>query len=102
MSGEIKTTTDHEEVRRWAQDRGGSPACVHNPFNTAGETSELRIDFLHEKYNDDVREVTWEEFFALFDRQRMVLVYQTETEGGKVSRFGRIVRPDGVAQALIE
>jgi len=102
MSGEIKTTTDHEEIQRWATERGGSPARIYNPFNSPGDTSELRIDFLHEKYNDDVREVSWEEFFDMFDRQRMVLVYQTETEGGKVSRFGRIVKPEGVEQALIE
>lgn len=102
MSGEIKTTTDHDEVQRWAQERGGSPARVHNPFNNSGDGFELRIDFLREKYNDDVHPLSWEEFFDIFDRQRMVLVYQSETEGGKLSRFGRIVKPDGVAQALIE
>ena len=99
MSGETKTTSDHEEIQRWAQDRGGTPACVHNPL---ANSTDLRIDFLHEKYNDDVRGISWEEFFRIFDQQRMVLVYQTETEGGKLSRFGRIVKSDNVAQALIE
>lgn len=102
MSGETKTTTDHEQIRTWAQERGGRPARVHNAFGSKREDCILQIDFLHDKYDDDVEELTWDAFFEMFDRENMVLVYQTETEGGRPSSFGRIVRQAGVAQALID
>lgn len=102
MAGETKTTTNHEEIQQWAQSRGGRPARIHNSFGAPADGSVLQIDFLHEKYNDDVEEITWEDFFAMFDREHMVLVYQTETEGGKPSCFGRIVRQENVPQAVIE
>jgi len=102
MAGETKTTRDHEEIRRWAEDRGGRPARLHHAFGAKPESCHLQIDFLQEKYNDDVEPIAWEAFFELFDREQMVLVYQTETEGGKKSCFARIVKQEGVAQALIE
>lgn len=102
MSGETKTTTNHEEIRQWAADRGGRPARIHNTFGSTQDSCVLQIDFLYDKYDDDVKEVTWDEFFELFDREQMVLVYQTETEGGKLSRFGRVVKKEGVPQAVIE
>jgi hypothetical protein len=102
MQGETKTTTDHDEIRRWAEDRGGSPARIHNAFGAAPTACVLQIDFVHEKYNDDVEPIAWDEFFRLFDQENMVLVYQTETEGGKRSCFGRIVRRENVPQAVIE
>ncbi|MCI0632141.1 MAG: hypothetical protein L0Y44_15970 [Phycisphaerales bacterium] len=102
MPGETKTTTDHQEIRQWVQDRGGRPVRVRNTFGSTSDTCVLQIDFLFEKYNDDVEEIGWEEFFTLFDREHMVMVYQTETEGGRESRFARIVRQDSVAQAVIE
>ena len=102
MAGETKTTTNHDEIRRWAHDRGGRPSRIHNTFGSTLDSCVLQIDFLHDKYDDDVQEITWEEFFDLFDREHMVLVYQTETEGGNLSRFGRIVRQESVPQAVIE
>jgi hypothetical protein len=102
MSGEMKTTTNHDEIRQWAEGRGGRPARIHNTFGASPDASVLQIDFLHDKYDDDVEAISWDEFFALFDREDMVLVYQTETEGGKQSCFGRIVRRQNVPQAVIE
>jgi hypothetical protein len=52
--------------------------------------------------DDGVQEIGWDEFFAILDREGMVLVYQNQTESGKLSRFGRIVRREAVAQAVIE
>jgi hypothetical protein len=35
---ETRTTTDHDEIRRWAEEHGGQPAVVKG-------TEILRIDF---------------------------------------------------------
>ena len=43
-SGSSKTTTDHEEIRRWVEARGGRPACVRGTGGR-GDTGMLRIDF---------------------------------------------------------
>jgi hypothetical protein len=102
MNGDTKTTTDHNEIRRWAEDRGGRPVRVHGVFGKTGDATDLRIDFLFDKYDDDVEQISWEDFFAQLDREQMVLVYQTETEGGSTSRFARIVRKEDVQQAVIE
>jgi hypothetical protein len=102
MNGDTKTTTDHAQIRSWAEDRGGRPVRVHGVFGRQADASDLRIDFLFEKYNDDVEQISWEDFFTQFDREKLVLVYQSETEGGSMSRFARIVRRDEVAQAVIE
>ena len=49
-----------------------------------------------------MKEVSWDDFFARFEGDQLALVYQTETEGGKLSRFARIVRREAVPQAVIE
>lgn len=102
MNSDTKTTTDHEQIQSWAEDRGGRPVRVHGVFGRQPDSTDLRIDFLFEKYNDDVEQISWEEFFTQFDREKLVLVYQSETEGGSMSRFARIVGRDEVAQAVIE
>ena len=33
MAGESKTTTDHDEIRRWVEERGGRPAAVKETGN---------------------------------------------------------------------
>ena len=40
-----KVTTDHDEVRRWAEARGGKPAIVTRTEGAHGEPGILRIDF---------------------------------------------------------
>jgi hypothetical protein len=102
MSGDTKSTTDHDLIRKWAEDRGGRPVRVLNVFGAQPDESHLRIDFLFDKYDDGVQQISWDEFFAIFDREGMALVYQTETESGILSRFGRIVRSNAVPQAIIE
>lgn len=101
MNGETKVTTDHDEIRRWAQERNGRPVSVkHDPLNPNGCT--IQIDFLYDRFDDNIHEISWDEFFDAFERDEMALVYQTETEGGRMSRFGRIVRRVNVPQAVIE
>jgi hypothetical protein len=101
MNGETKVTTDHEEIRHWAQERNGRPVSVkRDPLNPNG--SIIQIDFLYDKYDDNIHEISWNEFFDAFENDALALVYQTETEGGRLSRFGRIVRRENVPQAVIE
>jgi hypothetical protein len=85
-------TTDHAKIRSWAEARNGRPARVHG----TGEPDDagiLRIDFPEEKDDEDeeLEEITWEEFFEKFDEKRLAFVYQDQTASGTQSRFNKFV-----------
>ena len=78
-------TTDHGEIRAWAEERKGRPAVVR----TGGKGGILRFDF-GEK-DEKLEEVSWEEFFKIFDDNDLAFLHQDETAGGKTSRFFKFV-----------
>jgi hypothetical protein len=82
---ESKTTTNHDEIRQWAEDRGGRPAVVR----TKGEGGILRIDFGEPE--EEFEAIEWDEFFRIFDENNLAFLYQDETGGGKTSRFNKFV-----------
>lgn len=40
-----KSTTDHDEIRQWAEARNGRPAVVKSTRGKGDDTGILRIDF---------------------------------------------------------
>ena len=87
---EAKTTTDHDEIRRWVESRGGRPAAVRE---TGGgdDPGILRIDFTDEPGGDDddrLEEISWDEFFRAFEENDLAFLYQEEGD----SRFNKLVR----------
>ncbi len=89
MAGESKTTTDHDEIRRWVEERDGRPATVKG---TGGDDDAglLRIDFPGGS-GDRLEEISWEDFFEKFDEKKLAFLYQDETSAGKESRFFKFV-----------
>jgi hypothetical protein len=87
-----KRTTDHTRIRRWAEARDGKPARVQ-ATGQSDEAGLLRIDFPedHEDEDDDLEEITWDEFFEKFDEKRLAFVYQEKTATGEQSRFNKFV-----------
>jgi hypothetical protein len=85
---ESKTTTDHDEIRRWVEARGGRPAAVRDTGN-GDDPGILRIDFGDQ--DEGLAEVSWDEFFKAFDENNLAFLYQEETEGGGESRFNKFV-----------
>jgi hypothetical protein len=82
------TTTDHDEIRKWVEERGGKPATVKG---TGDEVGVLRIDFPGYSGDDRLEEITWEQFFEKFEESNLAFLYQDETSSGKESRFSRFV-----------
>lgn len=82
---ESKTTTNHDEIRQWAEDRGGRPAVVR----TRGEGGILRIDFGEPEEN--LEAIEWDAFFRIFDENDLALLYQEEIGDGKTSRFNKFI-----------
>jgi hypothetical protein len=85
---ETHTTTDHNTIRKWAEDRGGVPATV-KATEEDGHAGILRIDF--GPRDEGLQEITWEEFFKKFDESRLAFLYQDKTKDGKISRFYKFV-----------
>jgi hypothetical protein len=52
----------------------------------------LRIDFPEEnEEEEELEEISWDEFFEKFDEKRLAFVYQEKTAGGEPSRFNKFV-----------
>ena len=83
-----KTTTDHEEIRKWAEARDGHPAKI----DTGGKGGILRIDFGEKE--DNLDPIEWDEFFEIFDKNKLAFLYQEETKDGGESRFNKFVERD--------
>jgi hypothetical protein len=74
-------TSNHEEIRRWAEANQFSPA-EQLPVRVDGEPAELRL--LSEPQinaRQDKRLISWEEFFAKFDEQGLAFVYDQDSAG---------------------
>ena len=90
-SGGARTTTDHDEIRSWAEARDGRPAVVKDTEDNSGG-GVLRIDF--DPKNEDLAEVDWDTFFQTFEDRQLAFLYQDETADGQQSRFNKFVRRD--------
>ena len=93
MQHTSKTTRVHSKIREWAEARGGKPSVV----TTGGgkETTILRIDFPDaDDRKENLEEISWEEFFKVFDKHGLEFLYQEHTANGKRSRFFKFVYPE--------
>src|SRR5947209_8642351 len=95
MANLSKTTQDHEEIRRWAEERGGKPAHVKST-ESGDDIGIIRIDFPGYSGEGSLEEITWDEFFEKFDDNDLALVYQEETADGERSNFNKIVKAETV------
>lgn len=90
-----KTTTDHNEIRRWAEARNAIPSEVAST-ERAEEPGILRFQFPKAKNKNDaaLKEISWDEFFEKFDRSGLALVYQEKTANGQKSNFNKLIHPE--------
>lgn len=86
-------TTDHDEIRRWAEERDAVPAIVRDPHDDEGPRL-LRFDIAGRGAGEELQRISWEEFFDIFDDERLAMVYQEETETGERSFFSEFVSRD--------
>jgi hypothetical protein len=85
------TTTDHDKIKKWVEERGGRPATV-KATEEDGHAGLLRIDFGPK--DDRLEEISWDEFFKKFDEAGLAFLYQDKTKDGKISRFHKFVSRD--------
>ncbi|MBV9018204.1 MAG: hypothetical protein JO213_19660 [Alphaproteobacteria bacterium] len=89
---EAKITTDHDEIRKWAEARGGRPAAVRKTHGK-DDPGIIRIEFPRAPHakDDALEEITWNEFFEKFDEADLAMVYQEETARGQKSNFNKLI-----------
>ncbi len=85
---EGQVTTDHQAIRKWAEQRGGRPATVKGTAPD-DEPGILRLDF--EPKDEKLEEISWDEFFQKFDEANLAFLFQDKTADGHVSRFHKFV-----------
>ncbi|ALI98524.1 hypothetical protein [Rufibacter tibetensis] len=88
MSDSSKTTTDHDTIRKWAEARDGKPATVKGT-GKGEEAGLLRINFPGYA-EDNLEDISWDEFFEKFEEKKLAFLYQDE----KDSRFSKLISRD--------
>jgi hypothetical protein len=84
-----EVTTNHEEIRRWAESKGGKPAAVDRTHK-GGDVGIIRIMFpdASQSEHESLVEISWDEFFEQFEESRLALLYEED------SLFSKIVGRD--------
>lgn len=89
-----KTTTDHDEIRHWAESHGGKPAVVRSTHHQ-GKSRKTGVGLLRLMFpkarqsdHDELEEIGWDEFFKQFDDSKLALLYE---EG---SNFNKLIGRD--------
>lgn len=98
MANLTRTTRDHDEIRRWAEERGGKPSHVQRT-GSGEDVGILRIDFPGYSGEGSLEPITWEQWFEKFDQQGLSLIYEEETAGGARSNFNKIVSAETATEA---
>jgi hypothetical protein len=88
--GRSLATTHHEVIKQWAEARNGTPATVSGTEH-GDHLGVLRFDFGGE--NEDLRQVSWDEWFKTFDERGLNFIYQEQRTDGQQSNFFRLENP---------
>jgi hypothetical protein len=89
------TTTDHNKIRKWAEDRKAVPSRIKG---TGGKSDAglLRLNFPGYA-EENLEEISWDEFFEKFDEKELAFLYQEKTSEGKPSNFFKLVSKETAA-----
>src|SRR5687768_17931594 len=84
------TTTDHKKIQQWVDERGGRPARVKGT-ESKNSPGLLRIDYPGFSGEESLEEISWEEFFDGFEKNKLAFLYQDRLESGETSRFSKLI-----------
>jgi hypothetical protein len=89
MMSDTRTTVDHDEIRAWVEQHGGSPAAVRTTSD--GDPGVLRIDFPGGADEEDLQHIDWDAWFAKFEEKGLAVLYQREKASGEDSTFFKLI-----------
>ncbi len=78
-------TTDHDEIRAWAEEKGGKPAAVERTHQ-GGDVGIIRIMFPDSPQSEhqSLVEISWDEFFEQFEESNLALLYEPDSLFSKI------------------
>jgi hypothetical protein len=86
---EAKKTTNHDEIKKWAEKHGGVPSIIKGTEDDGKGEGVLRIHFPEKSKDDDsFEEVSWNEFFKEFDNNKLALLHDPD------GNFNKLVNRD--------
>jgi hypothetical protein len=97
------TTTNREEIRQWAEAQGGKPACIAGTGGK-GDAGMLRLMFPRapQANDENLREMSWDDWFEAFDANDLALVYDDSSRFNKlVARSTAEARAHGEGKASV-
>jgi hypothetical protein len=68
------------------------PSVVKRTHRSGEPEGLLRIDFPGFKGKGTLDHISWEEWFAVFDKHKLAFIYQEQKVNGERSTFSKLVR----------
>ena len=96
-----KTLTDRDDIRQWAEARGGNPMLMDTPDGT-GTRTLLQLTFGQHAINTDGNEgpdriggfqlVSWEAWFVALEAGKLAIRVSDDPSGGNEAEFEFVER----------
>lgn len=83
--GEVLATRNHDVIRQWARARDAAPVVIIGTEH--GELPGALAFSFPDVGGADLKQVSWDEWFKMFDDRGFSFVYQETTEDGLASDF---------------
>ena len=83
--GAAQVTTNHDEIRTWAEAHGGRPAAVARTHSDT-DVGIVRIMFpdAPNSEHDALTEIGWDEFFGEFEARKLALLHDPDSMFSKI------------------
>lgn len=92
-----RVLTDHDEIRKWAEERQAQPAWVP-ATGTSEHVGMVRLEFPGYTGEQSLEPIEWDEFFSKFDESNLALVVEDETASGERSNFNKLIKRETAAR----
>ena len=99
MARKSRVLTDHDEIRRWAEERDAQPACVRGT-GSEEDVGMIRLDFPGYSGETSLEPIEWEDWLQKFDENNLALLVEDETASGEPSNFNKIIGRETAAARL--
>ena len=88
MENASSQTTDHRTIQEWADKYRGNPAILQD---LPSDQKEILISFFGLHHMETMKPVAWEEWFNLFEDQKLVLLYNDFINAGEQAPYYKLV-----------
>ena len=90
MTSKWRALIDHEQIRRWAKERGAKPSTVLGT-QEADSIRIIGLDFPGPSGRALLEEISWNAWFQAFDENDLALIVLDEMANGHSSNFYEFV-----------